>query len=114
MKKILLSGLFALLLTACNSGDEPVAPVPVRYFTITNGDENYPFIDSEGWLYGMETTTTPKTLYGDKTDYVIYWCIDFWEGDGFNTDTTIPDTLHIDLSGQPEGVTVNYIVKYGK
>lgn len=111
MKNLLaLTGVLALFLAACNTADdepklEPL-PQPVeRFFTLTNGDSQYPFIYMGGMLVYPSEVSQPITLYGDTTDYIIFWGID---------GVQYPDTLHIDMTGKPEGVTINYKVRYEK
>ena len=109
MKRFIITGIVGLLLAACSPmNDEPeVAPTAPeateRYFTLTNGDEQYPLIYMGGAVLLPSEVSKPITLYGDKDDYTFYWGIDGRQ---------IPDKLHIDMTGKPNGITVNYTVKY--
>lgn len=109
MKGRFLTGFLVLFLAACSpTNDEPdLTPqspeATERYFTLTNGDEQYPLIYMGGAVLLPSEVSKPITLYGDKDDYTFYWGVDGRQ---------IPDKLHIDMTGKPNGTTINYTVKY--
>ena len=109
MKRSIIIGLAGLLLAACSPTSdepdfEPTAPeVTERYFTLTNGDKQYPLIYMGGAVLQPSEVSKPITLYGDKDDYTFYWGIDGRQ---------VPDKLHIDMTGKPNGITINYTVRY--
>lgn len=110
MRKIIYGLFLILILGACDklTDDEPklepLPEAPERYFTITNEDEKYSFLTyDKQYVIGPNEVTKPLTLKGNSADYIIFWIIDKQEK---------PETLHINMGNEPEGVTINYTVKY--
>ncbi len=108
MARIFLWGLIALLCSACSTTgeDEPEPTAPedvVRYFTITNGDSRYTLFYMGGLPLSPQEVSQPLELHGNAVDYTYYW--------GVN-EKFIEATLHVDMTGEPHGITQNYTVVY--
>lgn len=109
MKKLIITGILGLLLAACSPASdepdfEPTAPEDVvRYFTITNGDSRYTLFYMGGLPLSPQEVSQPLELHGDAVDYTYYW--------GVN-EKFIKATLHVDMEGEPHGITQNYTVVY--
>lgn len=109
IRKMWAVGCIALLCAACSSAtsdepDDPTANEPVeRYFTITNGDSEHSLIYRGGIMLAPSEVSEPLTLLGETAKYYFVWAVD---------GRTVGDTLYLDMTGKPAGITLNYTVRY--